>query len=101
MGKGKKGVRKGRDSAPAAASKKEERAAKRQLKKQKGRRFGDKEERDFEAQVQTLGGTIHHQASDGNCLFRSINDQLEGTSSEAVRTLGESAGVRSQCFQQP
>lgn len=87
MGKGKKGgARKGgrgsgpSSSATAAASKKEDRATnKKQLKKGKGRRrFGDAEEREYEAQLQRIGGTIHHMASDGNCLFRSIADQLEG-----------------------
>lgn len=80
MSKGKKGVRKGRGGNPggATANKREERAAKKQAKKQRGRRFGDAEERAFEAQLQAIGGTITTMASDGNCLFRSIADQLEG-----------------------
>lgn len=85
MGKGKKGVRKGRGagSGPGPSSsnnKGEERAARKAAKKQrqKGKRFGDKEEREYEAQLAAIGGTIQHMASDGNCLFRSIYDQLEG-----------------------
>lgn len=85
MGKGKKGVRKGRGGPGSggpptgASTKREERAAKKQLKKkQQGRRFGDAEEREYEAQLAAIGGTINHMASDGNCLFRAIADQLEG-----------------------
>jgi len=86
MGKGKKGVRKGHTRKPpteaAASNKREERAAERQQqqakKQRRGKRFGQAEEREYEAQLAAIGGTIQHMASDGNCLFRSIADQLEG-----------------------
>lgn len=86
MGKGKKGGgggRKGRGGhgpGPSSSNKLEERAARKAPKKQrqKGKRFDDAEERQYEAQLAAIGGTIHHMASDGNCLYRSFMDQLEG-----------------------
>lgn len=80
MGKGK-GVRKGRGGpGPSSTNKQEERAARKAAKKQrqKGKRFDDGEERTYEAQLAAIGGTIHHMASDGNCLYRAVIDQLEG-----------------------
>jgi len=41
-------------------------------------RFGNDEERKFEMQMAALGCWIKVMASDGNCMFRSIADQLEG-----------------------
>lgn len=84
MGKGKKGGggRKGRGGGhgPGPSNKPEEGAARKAAKKQrqKGKRFDDAEERQYEAQLAAIGGTIHHMASDGNCLYRAFFDQLEG-----------------------
>lgn len=44
----------------------------------KGKRFGKDEEQRFEQQVAELGARIAIMASDGNCLFRALADQLRG-----------------------
>jgi OTU domain-containing protein 3 len=46
--------------------------------KAKGKRFGKDEEQRFEQQVAELGARITIMASDGNCLFRALADQLRG-----------------------
>lgn len=46
--------------------------------KAKGKRFGKDEEQRFEQQVAELGARISIMASDGNCLFRALADQLRG-----------------------
>ncbi|CAM9499007.1 unnamed protein product, partial [Ascophyllum nodosum] len=81
MGKnsGKKGLGQGRQSDKA-----KERAARARNKKERYRNsyYSDADDREFEAQVGQIGCKIKFIEGDGNCLFRSLADQLEGKPEE-------------------
>jgi OTU domain-containing protein 3 len=61
-------------------TKQEERLKKRSLKQQSRREkdYQTSEERDFKALLVENGLQIKYMDGDGNCLFRSIADQLSG-----------------------
>eukprot|EP01129_Flabellula_baltica_P011206 TRINITY_DN4858_c0_g3_i1.p1 TRINITY_DN4858_c0_g3~~TRINITY_DN4858_c0_g3_i1.p1 ORF type:complete len:334 (-),score=71.20 TRINITY_DN4858_c0_g3_i1:3-1004(-) len=62
--------------------KKQDRLTKRELKRQR-RAYGDADWKSdflkFEIQLESIGLGIKDVAGDGNCLFRAISDQLDGT----------------------
>lgn len=49
-----------------------------------GKRHGDEEERQYDLQMAGMGCCIKTMAADGNCLFRSLADQVEGRSVSAL-----------------
>ena len=51
-------------------------------KQKKGRRYGHDEEKALEEQIAALGGRILLMAPDGNCLFRTVGNQLHGRSED-------------------
>ena len=66
--------------AAASSNKQDERAKKRELRKQQAKEkdYQSKEERAFAALLQQQELCIKYMDGDGNCLFRSIADQLTG-----------------------
>ena len=75
-----KSVRKG--SRVPVNDKKKDRYIKQELKKNKNRgRFSKDEETCFSLQLESQGLKYREMGADGNCLFRSIADQLEGIES--------------------
>jgi hypothetical protein len=65
---------------PAAASKKEERAKRATLKKQRVKKRGKATYGvdEFDLQLRTIGCRVNEMEPDGNCLFRSLSDQISG-----------------------
>jgi len=79
MGKSNKIKRK--KAQEAAAKKAGQRAEKREMRRQKGKNKGNEWKRDFDKfcdQLRPFGLRIKDVQGDGNCLFRSVADQLEG-----------------------
>ncbi|CAM9636925.1 unnamed protein product [Choristocarpus tenellus] len=79
----------GKKKSEDLPSKKDERAERSRLKHQRQREAQEKhisadEDKIFADQVRKLGGRIKYITGDGNCLFRSIADQLEGKQHEHV-----------------
>lgn len=64
----------------AAKTKKNDRLLKKELKKQQARErnYESNEEREFASQMNAIGCKIKHIAGDGNCMFRSFADQMDG-----------------------
>ncbi|XP_072283340.1 OTU domain-containing protein 3 isoform X2 [Pyxicephalus adspersus] len=64
--------------------KRDERAARRALAKERKNRAGESEDAEefvsFTNQLQVLGLRLREVPGDGNCLFRALGDQLEGHS---------------------
>ena len=72
----------------AAASKKADRAARKQHRKSEARkraRQTQDEDAQFEAALEELGVRVVGVAGDGNCMFRSIADQIEGNANSHRR----------------
>ncbi|XP_063798218.1 OTU domain-containing protein 3 isoform X2 [Pseudophryne corroboree] len=69
--------------------KRDERAARRALAKERRNRAGDddgsEEFASFANQLQVLGLRLREVPGDGNCLFRALGDQLEGHSRNHLR----------------
>ncbi|KAG9466918.1 OTU domain-containing protein 3 [Eleutherodactylus coqui] len=69
--------------------KRDERAAKRALAKERRNRAGEAEDSEeflsFANQLQVLGLRMREVPGDGNCLFRALGDQLEGHSRNHLR----------------
>ena len=65
----------------ASNSKQEERRLKALLKKQahRARNYACQEEVSFALQLEQAHWSIRHVDGDGNCMFRSLSDQLYGT----------------------
>jgi len=59
-------------------SKKQERAARKQARKERARRQTAAEDLNFDGQMAAVGLRIVSITGDGNCMFRSISDQLCG-----------------------
>jgi hypothetical protein len=64
----------------AAKAKRDERLTRKELKRQQARErnYESSEERAFAAQLHALGCRIKVIAGDGNCMFRSLADQVDG-----------------------
>ncbi|KAG8548664.1 hypothetical protein GDO81_024647 [Engystomops pustulosus] len=80
----KQGVRSRPGKKAEQERKKDERAAKRAIAKERRNRPGDggdtEEFLSFANQLQVLGLRLREVPGDGNCLFRALGDQLEGHS---------------------
>jgi OTU domain-containing protein 3 len=71
------------EQGPAATSKKEERSKRTAMKKQRAKKrnkatYGVDE---FDLQLRTIGCRVNEMEPDGNCLFRSLSDQIAGDAS--------------------
>lgn len=75
----KKGARKQQAEAPAE-SKKDQRQRRRELKKERARAKHSKAEyAEFNRQLRDHNFAIRDVRGDGNCLFRAVCDQIEGS----------------------
>lgn len=78
-GKAKNFDKRDKDRKTEQISKKQERAEKKIIRKQKFRtakNYASCEEQEFCAMIQQLGLRVKYVSGDGNCMFRSIADQL-------------------------
>lgn len=80
MGKTTRNADKKKEAALNHISKKEDRKAKQMLRKQRNRvkDFDTTEEKEFRSVLETLRLVVKFVDGDGNCMFRSLADQLEG-----------------------
>ncbi|KAM3923906.1 OTU domain-containing protein 3 isoform 2-T2 [Leptodactylus fuscus] len=80
----KQGVRSRPGKKADIERKRDERAARRALAKERRNRAGDAGDSDefvsFANQLQVLGLRLREVPGDGNCLFRALGDQMEGHS---------------------
>lgn len=70
-------------STPNRENKDEERLKKKEIRKQSAREkdYGTAEEKEFCAALLSIQLKIRYMDGDGNCMFRSIADQLTGSCS--------------------
>ncbi len=71
----------GRMSAPDASAKKKDRMSKREMRRRSKQKREDQWREDlakFSTQLAVFGLKIKEVKGDGNCLFRTIADQMEG-----------------------
>ena len=72
---------KGKAARPSGSAKRDERARRKELQKERRRargRHSSAEEEAFAAQLAALACRVEAVQSDGNCLFRALADQLGG-----------------------
>ena len=86
-------VKKGKAIAKGAPSgKKEERLRRKELQKERRKqrhKHNDQEEQEFITQLEELACRVKTVEADGNCLFRSLADQLGGDEREHRRRRSE------------
>ena len=68
--------------AAAASNKKGDRQARKQLRKQaarKGKQYTQSDLQQFREALRDSGMQLREMQGDGNCFFRAVSDQLDGT----------------------
>ena len=82
-GKGKvKGKARREAQAAASQNKKGDRQARKQLQKQalrKGKQYTQSDLQEFREALNASGMQLREMQGDGNCFFRAVSDQLDGT----------------------
>ena len=72
---------KGKAARPSGSAKRDERARRKELQKERRaarHKHSSAEEEEFARQIAALGCRVETVQADGNCLFRSLADQLGG-----------------------
>lgn len=82
MGGGKKATKKDSYNQQVQPSKLEDRKGKRNKFKGSKKNYNSEEELRFAANLAAVGLEIKHMEGDGNCMFRSLSDQLKDDASK-------------------